>query len=104
MKKIGPSHKQASSIHLTNRNILSSITLDISNQQYHYLNQSPYLQSFAYTDHITSKILPIDCDASIKCNDSFSKSYDYTNCFGLMKSTRRFHMSTLKEKNYKQIN
>ena len=56
-----------------------------------------YYQSFVYTDHITNNILNLDIQNSSDDN----ASSNITCASALIRSTKKFHISSLKHKNYR---
>lgn len=75
--------------------LLTSIDAEFPKTACKHPFNNKYYESFIYTDNITNNTMPIDINcASVKSNGKQC-------CLGLLKETRKFHMDSLKNKNYR---
>lgn len=54
--------------------------------------------SFSYVDHLTSGSMKIESEGPEKHKKSVESSM--VNCIDLLRATRKFHLSSLQQKNY----
>lgn len=91
--------KQAESSLKSSKHIMEELLPPIDSMAHlHNMNASAeYYQSFVYNDHITNNILNLDMHSP----RSDQASSNLTCASSLIRSTKKFHISSLKHKNYR---